>query len=473
MINRSYLTRKTLNLRKIDELRYREIQKNNFIDEWSRYAFHDIQESKDYQSQSGNYYTPEWLISFMVESTLRKWILDNSLNDLWNAKILEPSCGSGNFVEILFFQIENYFTYNYPLKSLKEIREHIATYILYAYDINENAIEKTRKRVLGRFGVHLRNCSVSNTFLRKTAFDIIISHPPYGNPVIQKETQKIRSEYGNITLSFLNWSQKHLTEKGCCCFIIAHDFSRLTGGAKRWRQQLMDSQSLYSIIDVGFPFNGIQLEQIIVTLTKKKNHKIRRASIRENQRGTTLANKNFFIGEDKTMNLYGDQFYEAMKEGAESFPFSGISGLAVRPSGLLSNRSNNTETRWLIQSRNIGKGHLIAIPKQDKYVPLDIINRTFGEKLTVACLNNGELSATQIDTVEACPSGNVLIIGHENLSHQETVEYLNQEVIQYFVKRYLLNNSSSAKAKLEGKHLKLIPYLKQERLDEIRSFFSL
>ncbi len=472
MTSRSYLTRKILNLQKIDDLRYREIQKNNFIDEWSRYAFHDIQESKDYQSQSGNYYTPEWLITFMVEGALRKWILDNSLVSLWNAKILEPSCGSGNFVEILFLQIERYFTYHYPLKSLKEIREHISNNILFAFDINQHAIEKTKKRIFERFGVHLRNCSVTNTFLKNVTFDLIIGHPPYGNPVIQKETQKVCSEFGNITLSFLNWSQKHLTDKGCCSFIVAHDFSRLTGGAKRWRQQILENKSLYGVIDVGFPFNGIQLEQMIVTLSKKRNLKVRRASIRENERGNALSAKDFFVGEDKTMNLYGDQFYDAMKEGATSFPFSGTSGLAVKPSELLLDRSTNTETRWFIQSRNIGNGYLIATPKQDKYVLLNSIERTFGNKMTVACLNNGELAATQIDTFEACPSGSVLIVGHENLSHQETVEYLNQEIIQHFVKRYLLNNASSNRVKLEGKHLKLIPYLNSDKLDKLKRFFG-
>ncbi len=110
-----------------------------------------ITEEKAKRKKQGIYYTPTFIVDYIVQNTVGKLIKEKSLTEVEKLKILDPACGSGSFL-IKAFDILD--------KKLKEERssrtssEHalrkyrILTSNLYGVDLDEQAIEITRLNLL-------------------------------------------------------------------------------------------------------------------------------------------------------------------------------------------------------------------------------------------------------------------------------------------------------------------------------------
>ena len=80
-------------------------------------------------------------------------------------------------------------------------------------------------------------------------------------------------------------------------------------------------------------------------------------------------------------------------------------------------------------------------------------------------LKNDVLAITQFGTnlkaavlgKECYPSGGVVVVSHDGLSIDEAKDYLNESYINYYLKRYVLNNADLT-VHLDGVYLKEIPY---------------
>jgi len=92
-------------------------------------------EDKDEQGKSGAYYTPKHLAEMVVDTTTDKW-------DLLGKKILDPACGSGIFLVILFNRIAEQWRRKNPgvynITRTKALLEIISKQ-LCGVDVNETA----------------------------------------------------------------------------------------------------------------------------------------------------------------------------------------------------------------------------------------------------------------------------------------------------------------------------------------------
>lgn len=77
------------------------------------------------------------------------------------------------------------------------------------------------------------------------------------------------------------------------------------------------------------------------------------------------------------------------------------------------------------------------------------------------------MKAAVIDS-NCYPSGGVVLIEHEGLTIEEAKQYLNQEFINYYLKRYILNNADLT-VHLDGIYLKEIPYGIKEDVIQIKN----
>jgi hypothetical protein len=107
--------------------------------------------SKDLKGKNGvisQFYTPKWIVDYLVENTLGKYYGRNSLTageekgvDIEDVKIIDPACGCGNFVIGVYDKLrEMYQNRSYDDALIPKL---IITKNLYGIDIDENAVEIT------------------------------------------------------------------------------------------------------------------------------------------------------------------------------------------------------------------------------------------------------------------------------------------------------------------------------------------
>ncbi len=96
------------------------------------------------QAEEGVYYTPLFLVDYILNETIEKYLLDNPKE--YNCKVLDPACGSGIFlVETLRKIIERYI-YLHPMvkkdsKDFKEMLRQLALDNIFGLDKNLSAIQ--------------------------------------------------------------------------------------------------------------------------------------------------------------------------------------------------------------------------------------------------------------------------------------------------------------------------------------------
>lgn len=87
----------------------------------------EITQKPDVRDAGGVFYTPEFIVNYIVEETVGKTIKGKSPTFISKIKILDPSCGSGSFLigacKILFAEYESYFQKEYEEGNLKSLNK--------------------------------------------------------------------------------------------------------------------------------------------------------------------------------------------------------------------------------------------------------------------------------------------------------------------------------------------------------------
>ncbi|WP_425803481.1 TaqI-like C-terminal specificity domain-containing protein [Desulfitobacterium sp. Sab5] len=151
------------------------------------------------RKSNGSYYTPSKIVDALVEQSL------DSLCDISFPKIVDPCCGSGNFLIKLFLAAK--------LRLLKrglsteEAEKRLLQDCLSAYDIDETAVtlakinlELLRECPSGNllsFKIECRNTldNYSNLIAHAEAFDLVIGNPPWGYSFSQKEFDLYKNRF--------------------------------------------------------------------------------------------------------------------------------------------------------------------------------------------------------------------------------------------------------------------------------------
>lgn len=191
--------------------------------------------------KDGKIYTPEKIVDLMISDL-----------DIKNMKVLEPSCGDGNFIV-----------------KLLEAKE------LVAQDIDQDALDKMKVR-----------CNFEGKkedFLKSDInekFDLIIGNPPYIRiQDLSEETRKQVKEFetcknGSVDIyyAFIEQSLKKLNENGILKFIIPNTWL-INSSAKRLRELL----SKYDVEVFDFEnekvFDGVGTYTCILTVKKTNKSK--------------------------------------------------------------------------------------------------------------------------------------------------------------------------------------------------------
>ena len=128
-----------------------------------------IEEKPEVRKAGGVYYTPQYIVNYIVENTVGEKIKGKKPEEMYKLKVLDPACGSGSFlVGAYTFLMDNYLAYyidskrvNKSLKDSKiyqisekdykltiEEKQRILLNNIYGVDIDPQAVEVTKLSLL-------------------------------------------------------------------------------------------------------------------------------------------------------------------------------------------------------------------------------------------------------------------------------------------------------------------------------------
>lgn len=124
-----------------------------------------VEEKPEVRKAGGIYYTPEFVVDYIVKNTIGKLIEGKTPKQIENIKVLDSACGSGTFLVRAYTYILNYILEYYkqnPAKYKKEIyqdkkgnwrlttdiRKNILLNNIYGVDIDAQAVEVTKLSLL-------------------------------------------------------------------------------------------------------------------------------------------------------------------------------------------------------------------------------------------------------------------------------------------------------------------------------------
>lgn len=124
-----------------------------------------IEEKPEVRKAGGVYYTPQYIVDYIVQNTVGKLIEGKTPSEISKVKIVDPACGSGSFLigalQYLFDYHKNYYSNNGKLSKGKKDnpltpegqlttaeKRRILINNIFGVDLDSNAVEVTKLSLL-------------------------------------------------------------------------------------------------------------------------------------------------------------------------------------------------------------------------------------------------------------------------------------------------------------------------------------
>lgn len=210
---------------------------------------------------TGSHYTPKILADFVAKKI-------SSVSTRQNPRILDPACGDGSL--------------------LRAIKKEIPDSFLFGFDLNEQAILRTREiqgitaKKIDFLDYVLNDYENSLFSIEQEKYDIVIANPPYIRTQVlgEKKSRKIAKDfslYGRIDIyyAFLEGIYRVLNNNGIVGIIISNRFMTVKSG-KIVRQRLLEHFDILNIWDFGDTklFSAAVLPAVLLLREKSRSGNI-------------------------------------------------------------------------------------------------------------------------------------------------------------------------------------------------------
>jgi type I restriction-modification system DNA methylase subunit len=304
----------------------------------------EVKESYARRKEAGIYYTPTYIVDYIVRNTLGEFLKDKKA-DVEKIRVLDPACGSGSFLIKAFDILNEHYSKhdkNYAqtqldmtgqgttfAKKVEILRDNI-----FGVDLDKQAVEIARLNLLlkiaekgQRLPLLRQNIKCGNSLIddekvagdkafkweqefpkimKEGGFDVVIGNPPYVenkkiDPVEKSYlTQKYVSAYKlfDYAIPFIEKAIDLLKDGGYFGFIITNKFTITDYGIKI-RKILIEKVELKKIVNVSnLPvFKDAATYPIILIFQKKKPSEKNEIKLVSN-----LKSEAQFINTDYTIN---------------------------------------------------------------------------------------------------------------------------------------------------------------------------
>ncbi len=251
----------THNHEKLTQLVQQKLNSNQWNDVGKEY---EASLSNAYRNKEGIYYTPQHI----VEDLLKNVNINSATT------FLDPCCGSGNFI-------------------LQAIQQGAKPENVYGFDIDENAVKITQKRIFEATGFDATNNILCLDFLKKSnkilqKFDIIFTNPPWGKKITKEEKQKYSQFYGvqassDTSSLFYFGAMKLLKPHGILGFLVQEALFNIAS-FEPTRNHILQHK-IMRLVDYQKPFKGLvsRAFAFVVENVKECNERINCGKYSRNQ----------------------------------------------------------------------------------------------------------------------------------------------------------------------------------------------
>jgi len=260
------------------------------------------------RKSQGIYYTPKYIVEFIVNETLGEVLKKTKAKDFPKIKVLDPACGSGSFLNAAYDKI---------LDTLIKQKQQISLFTkfdilkdnIYGVDLDVQAVEiaqlnlllkvlaqKTKLPTLQHnltpgnslvsgeaeelekyfgsdyrkqkpFGFEDRFSEVFN----QDGFDVVIGNPPYGAELSKTQQDYFKNIYDigstDTAILFIKRSLELLKDGGKLGFIVPKALC-FASNWRKLREYIWDNTE--TIIDCGKAWKEVKLEQVVFVVKKGK-----------------------------------------------------------------------------------------------------------------------------------------------------------------------------------------------------------
>ncbi|WP_427339720.1 Eco57I restriction-modification methylase domain-containing protein [Caloranaerobacter sp. DY30410] len=274
-------------------------------------AYEYIISRKEKKEKYSIYYTPEWLVNYMVDRVITQYIKQR--NNIDNLKILEPACGSGMFLLYIFDVFYKWYKEKTNLSSL-EIVKRVVENILYGIDIDGKGIylckislqikvyKLIREKIDLKFNLYNVDFLKSN-YIDNYKFSCVIGNPPYlENRRINKYYNKDYLKNNFLTAVgrfdiyslFIEKAIKMLCDDGYLAFITPGNILS-NNNFTPIRKIILDKTEIKEIVNLGSNiFDKVDMNMAIIFAKKSQNNLKRNKILCKNLKDSFNIKKDIF-----------------------------------------------------------------------------------------------------------------------------------------------------------------------------------
>lgn len=284
------------------------------------------------RKKQGIYYTPAYIVDYIVQQTLGEVLKEKSLMEIENIKVLDPTCGSGSFLIKAFDSLDQKLAELRVQKSSGQKaafrKYNILKNNIYGVDLDSQAIEIARLNLLLRALEPdiklplLDNIKVGNSLISgeekqlkkyfgkdyqdkkpfnwdeefkevfdQSGFDVIIGNPPWGATLSDEEKLYFKNYYTSARgiidtfILFIEKASNLLRNGGYLGFILPDII--LLKNYPAIRKHILDNFIIKTAVHSGMVFENVNLDSTILILKKETDKKIRSKNIIEVTKNVT------------------------------------------------------------------------------------------------------------------------------------------------------------------------------------------
>jgi len=451
-----------------------------------------LEESKSHRKEQGIYYTPSYIVDYIVKNTVGEYIKTHTPEEIKRVRILDPACGSGSFLIRAYKELENYWKQNSDFAQLTLDSEEfyskkveILKNNIFGVDLDPKAVEIAQLNLLlqisekgEKLPLLQNNIKVGNSLIddpsvsdkafkweeefpeimKEGGFDIIIGNPPYGAEFNNSEKALLRIRFeneksGNSASYFIFNSFKLLNKKGYFGMIVPKQLTYINSWTST--RKLLTENSISLIIDASEAFGDVELEQVIVIARASNtalNNKIEVGFVDDITFHTWKTNNQWFSEDRFPIWITEENFTIFKKITENSEPLSSVAN--INWGGNVAKyltQQNNGKLIPCIRGRDIQRYHFDI----NWYIPIDkiidsyyvrgeklilqrIVSR-FGKKLTANYRNARIIGCYSNDDFYADKT--VTLIWNSKIELKFLIGLLNSKLISWFTHRYIFNRS--------------------------------
>ena len=242
-----------------------------------------VQAERERRKQQGIYYTPRFIVGYIVRNTLGRALEaakeEGGIAAARHLRVLDLACGSGSFLIAAFDILDDWLKQHDPtLSDTARRRQHILRENLFGVDLDPHAVEVTRLNLWLR-AVHKRqrlpeipNIREGNSLIDESfdwqrefplafengGFDVVVGNPPYVRyqmvpPTFKRLARKrYQSYHGRADLYVYFYERAHelLRQGGFFGFVSSNKYMRAAYGSKL-RRYLTKGSKFQEFIDFG------------------------------------------------------------------------------------------------------------------------------------------------------------------------------------------------------------------------------